>query len=1395
MSGINSRKLALALLASSALSTPAFAQADGTPPPREFVDQNGVDLASGGMWIKEPAVSIGTDQQGLFFQRNANRFYNTFTYSLNNTSTSATVTAQDRTIIFNLVGGVWVNQQGSGETLTLSGSNNWTFTDRNGAVVQLDLTQVPIVADYYKYIAGDNAIANTITFPNGEKWILTYNYVTKYNANLDQTTALIRLQSLQSTNGYMAKLQYASDTNVNYKQLTTVTLINSAVDYCNPSASSCTGLTQSWPTLTYVTSGGNTQVTVTDALGRVTRFTTNASLTNIVGIKRPTSASTDNTTITYGTDGRVSSVTTDGRTWNYSWSLSGTQLTSTTTNPDSTQRVVVSDTSKGQPISDRDELNRTTTFTTDTSGRITDVIFPEGNKRHYVYDARGNVTEARAISKTPGTPADIVATAGYDLTCTNPVKCNKPNSTTDARGNTTQYAYDATHGGIVSATSPPASGHTSCQIGDVCPQMRYAYTALQAYYKNSSGSIVASGQPTYVLTSTSACQTLSSCAGGADEAKTTISYGPQSAGTANNLLPVSTSSGSGDGALTATTALTYDSVGNLTYVDGPLSGSADTTRTLYDADREVIGQISPDPDGGGSLPNRAVRLTYNADGQVTKSENGTTAGQTDTAWAAFSAADNVDTAYDVSGRVTTQTLKNGSTSYALTQNSYDSLGRLDCSTVRMNPSVYGSLPSSACTLGTQGSYGPDRISQIVYDAASEPTELKVAVGTSDAATERTLAYSNNGIVASMIDGENNKTTYVYDGFGRRTVVQYPSATRGSGTSNPSDYEEVTYDANSNVTQRTRNGETLFYSYDNLDRVTLKDRPNPEADVTYGYDNLGRLTSASQSGNALSFGWDALSRKTSETGPNGTTSFAYDLADERTGVTYSTSGGGSALTVNYSWLPTGDLSTITQGANTLATYGYDNLGNRTSVTFGNGAAQAFTYDPVSRLASLTNDLSGTANDLSVTFAYNPTSQITQTVRTGDAYAWTGHGNGSTAYTQNGLNQQVSIGGSTATWDSKGNLTSEPQSGKAYSYSSDNLPYSASGGVSLSYDPALRLYQVAGAATTRFAYDETQAIAEYDGSGNLQRRFVFDPTTGQPVLQYEGTGAGTPRYLSQDERGSTIALTDGSGGLVAIDTYDEYGKPGSANIGRYQYTGQKWLSEANLYDYKTRDYMPHLGIFAQIDPAGPVDSPNLYEYALDDPIDNDDPSGLSCNDLAIAQGAIGITAACPGAGGQGSPSGSGSNGGDPSRGDPNRGCRGNCTPIPVVAPRFRPRLVFLPGLAPVLITKNPLRCAADQFGITAVLGASGAASGFNILTTRAKVAGAVPGTSLASRGARAIFGNARLGVRLPTVVGNPLGSSFAIRATSKVGTFVGRGIPVVGWGLLAYDAVMIVRCSES
>src|SRR5205823_1836569 len=129
---------------------------------------------------------------------------------------------------------------------------------------------------------------------------------------------------------------------------------------------------------------------------------------------------------------------------------------------------------------------------------------------------------------------------------------------------------------------------------------------------------------------------------------------------------------------------------------------------------------SPDPDGAGSLKMRAIRNTY-TNALLTKREIGTVNSQSDADWAAFSPAQAVDITYDANARATQQKLSSGGTAYALNQTSYDALGRVDCTAVRMNTAVYGSLPSSACTLGTQGSFGPDRIGQMVYDAAGEVT--------------------------------------------------------------------------------------------------------------------------------------------------------------------------------------------------------------------------------------------------------------------------------------------------------------------------------------------------------------------------------------------------------------------------------------------------------------------------------------------------------------------------------------------------------------------------------------------------------------------------------------------------------------------------------------------------
>jgi YD repeat-containing protein len=93
------------------------------------------------------------------------------------------------------------------------------------------------------------------------------------------------------------------------------------------------------------------------------------------------------------------------------------------------------------------------------------------------------------------------------------------------------------------------------------------------------------------------------------------------------------------------------------------------------------------------------------------------------------------------------------------------------------------------------------VSKTVYNAASEVVQVQTAVGTADQSTEITSTYNLNGTTASVKDGEANLTTYEYDGFDRLVKTRYPSPTQGAGTSSVTDFEQLSYDANGNVTQR------------------------------------------------------------------------------------------------------------------------------------------------------------------------------------------------------------------------------------------------------------------------------------------------------------------------------------------------------------------------------------------------------------------------------------------------------------------------------------------------------------------------------------------------------------------------------------------------------------------
>ncbi len=74
-------------------------------------------------------------------------------------------------------------------------------------------------------------------------------------------------------------------------------------------------------------------------------------------------------------------------------------------------------------------------------------------------------------------------------------------------------------------------------------------------------------------------------------------------------------------------------------------------------------------------------------------------------------------------------------------------------------------------------------------------------------------------------------------------------------------------------------------------------------------------------------------------------------------------------------------------------------------------------------------------------------------------------------------------------------------------------------------------------------------------------------------------------------------------------------------RFRYTGQQFLGSLNLYYYKARFYSPALGRFLQTDPIGTADDLNLYAYVGNNPINFNDPSGLSAAAASMLLGKLG------------------------------------------------------------------------------------------------------------------------------------------------------------------------------
>jgi len=434
-------------------------------------------------------------------------------------------------------------------------------------------------------------------------------------------------------------------------------------------------------------------------------------------------------------------------------------------------------------------------------------------------------------------------------------------------------------------------------------------------------------------------------------------------------------------------------------------------------------------------------------------------------------------------------------------------------------------------------------------------------------------YNASGEMSSITDWLANTTTFTFGPDANLDSTSYPNRVEGTATYNAAgEPTSISYAA------KSCKAAPFYFLYRHH---PCKDMANFH--LSYSYNQENEVTSLPGEGEP----------------PSGSSSYGYSASGELTSATPvvpmpSRQVGLSPLGVGYSY----------------------NGSSQLSATTGPGAlSSTLTYNPASELTGLQGSILGFPY-MRAGYSYNREGERTTTTTSSFGF--------STASLSYGYNPATEMDSYTG-----------PQGGSPVSIQNAPMPsLLGAGGTtseSYTYNGAGLLSEISSrASSSLLTWDTNEKVPELIGVG---KSFYITGPAGLPIEEI--TASGSVLFYEHDALGSTRALTDTKGQVVARYSYSPYGEmttascmaqaprffanpgvlrqgpildKGSCPSNPFLYAGQFLDKASGLYYMRARWYDPQTAQFTSVDPFS-ILTGQPYAYANDNPINMVDPLGLS------------------------------------------------------------------------------------------------------------------------------------------------------------------------------------------